>query len=211
MSAQRKESWRAWQSWGTWHEWPTRDEPPVLQEWRKELPIRDQYGLAAWAQRFPNEVRRRLAVALRRTGGSLDHPPTTAGYGTVPELVVMGGLFELGFKSAPRGFIGHSNRSFIFQSKLLGGRKPGGAVADFIVFNNLVTTAVRVDSIYHNLESPFGGGVATEKDKIQALRLQAEPFVDRVVDVNRKEDGYPLEHGPEAAINRDFLRILGKA
>ena len=209
MSATRKQ-WKAWSSWGAVHpRYPEHLSP--VREFRDEDPIRDQFGLGKWAARFPPEVRRLLVIALRSTGGSLDHPTSPVGYGTVPELVILGGLLERGFTSSRSGFIGHSVHSFIFQSKLLGGRKPGGAVADFIVFNQHRTIAVRVDSIYHNPESPFGGAAATERDLVQAARLIGEPFIDRVVDVNRREDGYPLEHGPGMLIRRDFERIMERA
>ena len=199
--------WRAWDSWGSWHTQPGTAIPENRQ-FQQEDPIRDEFGLAKWAARFPREVRRLLSIGLIAYGGSLDHSPDTNGYGTVPELVVLGGLIELGFRSAPNGFIGHSAHCFVFQSALFGGRKPGGAVADFIVFNMHRTLAVRVDSIFHSLDDPFGGARAVERDKVQGLRLLAAPFIDRVIDVNQAEDGHPLENGPEMMIRRDFLRIL---
>lgn len=210
QSKRTRVEWRAWNSWGAWHQSPIKGSAP-LHEFRDELPIRDEYGLGPWAQKFPKIIRYYVSIALRATGGSLDEHPQSKGYGTVPELVVMGGLLLRHFQATRNGFFGSSARAFTFQTKLLGGRQPGGAVSDFVVFNCGITTAVRVNSIYHSLENPFGGVEAYNRNLVQGLRLWATNYIDRVIDVNLPEKGFPLENGPDSLVLEDFRRILGVA
>lgn len=169
-------------------------------------PARDEFGLNNEVfGRYPKACRRYVAIALRHFGLPFDVTPK--GFATIPELVMVGMLLDRGFQSQTI----NSNRSFNFQSHELGGRQPGGAVVDVAVYYGGEAIAVRVQSAFHGLDFPFGtGGAKFEEDQRQRARLWSHGLFDRVVDVNRPEDGGPLENGSEALLNREFDRVLGR-
>jgi hypothetical protein len=217
---------------GGWTKWDAPDawdRPHRWQDWAEQLPTlhearepeqtgNDEFGFSLQVfGRFPRDVRYYLNVAYEDIGLNKQQTPTaqTMQYGdrgqagTVPELVFYGLLRDNGFRYLPRGFFAPSTRGFVFQSRLLGGRVPGGAVADFVVFNNHRTIAVRIHSIFHDERNPFGsGGAKTEEDRRQRIKLVSTNYIDNVVDVNRSIDGAPLENGPGMLIREDLRRVM---
>lgn len=178
--------------------------PPVVTE------LTDRFGLASSVyDRFPEAVRFYLAIGLKAYGLPLDKAPGIVGFGTVPELCMMGLLLDAGFTAAKFGFYGRTARSFIYQSDLLGGRVPGGAVADFVVYHNGLVIPVRVQSVFHDINMPFGGGGRKEgEDDLQRYLLNSQSFVTTTIDVNLGEMGYPLEQGNWAQVRRELHRVL---
>lgn len=169
-------------------------------------PLRDEFGLL-WTiyRNFPRIIREYVAYALEHiSGASKSVSPSQAGYGTVPELVVYGGLLKRGYDPQVT-----RSKGFYFQSSMLGGRVPGGAVVDFLVIvGSGERVGVRVQSKFHALQDPFGLG--TQKvyaDEAQRLRLLTNRTITRLVDVNLPPLR-ALENGPEAAVYREFERIL---
>lgn len=185
---------------------------PMPESWNTAYAVTqptDEFGLTNTIyNKFPKATRYYVSVALTALNLPTDIPPQAQGFGTIPELCIYGGLLERGYKRSSNGFVDAPGRSFIFQSRLLGGRVPGGAVADFVVFTAGVTIAVRVESIFHSVGQPFGsGGVKIEEDYLQRLRLESAGFIDMVIDVNRASTGFCLENGPDVLVEDDFRRI----
>jgi hypothetical protein len=217
---------------GTWQQWDAADawdRPHRWKDWSSQVPAlpeerepavtgNDEYGFALDVfGRFPRDVRYYLDIAYEYIGLNKQQTPTQQTMaqgdrgqaGTVPELVFFGLLLDNGFTYAPRGFLAPTTRSFIFQSRLLGGRVPGGAVADFVVFHNRRVLAVRIHSIFHDERNPFGtGGSKSEEDRRQRIKLVSAGYIDNVVDVNRSIDGAPLENGPGHLIRNDLRRVM---
>jgi hypothetical protein len=165
----------------------------------------DQYGLArAWAGDMGQRVREWLSVAYEYLGFDKNKPPSGQGHfgssGTIPEIAFMGGLLSRGLKP----FI-----NFEFQSEALGGRRfPGGAVLDFLVYVNGLRVGVRVESVFHASDFVFAGNAKVREDEAQRIRLESGGAVDRVINVNRQSDGYPLEGANDALADRDVDRVL---
>lgn len=208
--------WDEWDRPARYRAWSSFDELGPEQSIGAPAPATeekdpvDEFGLdLSLYGRFPLAIRRYVNLTIERLGISKDQPPQNVGFGTVPELVFYGMLLEAGFTPTQRGFLDQTARSFIFQSQLLGGRQPGGAVADFVVFRGDRTIAVRVQSVFHAERNPFGsGGAKAEEDRNQRIRLESAGFIHAVVDVNRERDGYPLEHGPLVLMKEDRRRVL---
>lgn len=171
-------------------------------------------GLGPWADDLPPKSREyiRRAYDFFRLDPLL--PPSqqvmpagdSGKGGTVPEMVVLGGLLARRYS-----FGGGSARSFANQDWVLGGRRiPGGAVVDTVVFLAGEVVAVRVESVFHAPNGVFAGGAKVEQDRNQRIRLESRGGYQRIVDVNRYSDGFPLENGPDALVDRDFDRIEGK-
>lgn len=197
---------------------PRRPARPSLPGGAGRLPAlpgpeaqpRDQvgFGLGPWAEDLPGISKQYVSRAYeffqadKRLPPSQHFGPTS---GTIPELVVFGGLLVRGFTP-----YGGTARSFEFQSMQLGGRElPGGAVVDFILFHNNRRIGVRVESVFHALSDPFGRGASeVEEARRQKARLLARGAVDNIVDVNLASQGFALEHGPSAVVHNDFRRML---
>lgn len=208
--------WTLWDSPDAWSR-PRRWRPGQLdlpsariEEPPTEAEQVDRYGLALNLYgRFPLSVRHFCNIALEYLRIPKDVPPQQVGFGTVPELVFYGLLLDAGYRPARNGFLGRSTRSFLFQSRLLGGRVPGGAVSDFVVFTARRSVAVRVQSVFHDERNPFGsGGAKSEEDRRQRIRLVSTNYISAVVDVNRPDDGLPLEQGPWVRITNDLRRVV---
>jgi hypothetical protein len=165
----------------------------------------DQYGLSVETfGTLPSICRRYLSTAYDKYGLPKDVTPTQLGFGTIPEIVFMGGLLVRGYR--PNMAMGGG---FVFQSELLGGRRlPGGTVADFTVFVGNRVIAVYVDSFFHSPQNPFGGAAKIEQEVRLRLRLLSRAQVDAVIRVSRVEEGNPLEKGPAFLVYRDFERVL---
>lgn len=170
--------------------------------------LTDEYGLATSVYaRFPDAVRFYLNIGLEAYGLPKDKAPGLIGFGTVPELCMFGLLIDNGFRLAKFGFYGRNARSFLYQSDLLGGRMPGGAVADFVIYVNGLVIPVRVQSVFHDVNMPFGGGGRKEgEDELQRYMLNSQSFVTTTVDVNLGSMGYPLEKGNWVQVKREFRR-----
>lgn len=172
----------------------------------------DQYGLD-WEVfgRFPERSRYYGSLALKHYGLPLNQNPGNGMFGssgTFPEMIVIGMCLHHGFAD---GVIDGA-RSFAFQESMLGGRVPGGVVVDLMIYHGFDRIAVRVESVFHGLEHPHQiGGQKVEEDRRQAARMMGGRFISRVVNVNRVVDGHPLENGPDYLVERDWLRILGRA
>lgn len=161
-----------------------------------------RFGFGVWADGLPPRSLEYLREAYEYFKLDPRVPPTHQEWGTIPEMVVMGGLIERNFEYGQ-----HFGRGFDFQSELLGGRNlPGGAVVDVVVYHNARVVGVRVQSVFHGLRSPFGGGGAkVEEDINQRIRLETRGSLDGVVDVNANQE---LELGPDPLVDREFERIL---
>ncbi len=166
----------------------------------------DEFGLGWWAHELPRLARQYIARAYEEFHLDKRYQPIEVygqgSSGTVPEAVLHGGLLSRGYgfrKGSP---------SFDFQDPRLGGRKlPGGAVVDLVVYERGRVGGVRVSSIYHSLQDPFGrGGSETEEARQQRVRLLARGGLDWVLDVNLPPQ-FCLEHGPDPAIDADLDRI----
>lgn len=182
----------------------------TLEEAPASGQIVDEFGLAlSIYERFPREQRRLIAKAFSEVGGDKrGKPPLGA---TIVEWIVFGLLLDHNF-SYRQGQVGGA-RSFTFQSYELGGRQPGGSVVDFMVYHNAIHgrgIAVRVQSVFHDLRNPFGGGGQVQQVEARLKRqLMATFFVDRVVDVNRPPERV-LETSPSSVrVHQEMWRILG--
>lgn len=166
--------------------------------------LTDSYGLGPGYQTYPDRSRFYIAMAVRYLG--LNPMVSPRPFATIAELVVFGMLLYAGFHH----YVGPepTDGTFIFQSYELGGRQPGGAVLDFVVFHN-GQVGIRVQSVFHSDQSPFGNGAGDLREREQELRLLGQGFV-RIVDVNQPVRGYPLENGPNEAVDQELDRILGR-
>lgn len=176
---------------------------PKVEAGQHEL---DEFGLPRTAYADLSPLGRAwLARAYEWFGTVKTIAPTQQGMGTVPEMVLFGGLLEAGFTPGKRG-----PRGFLFQSAVLGGRATagGGAVLDFSVHHNGRVVAVGVDSLFHAPNNPFGGRAKTVEDERQRLRTLTRGAVDVSITVNRFIDGHPLEHGPDQLVRADLQRVL---
>ena len=164
----------------------------------------DEYGLK-WTlyRNYPKRSRYYVSIALAYLRKPRDKSPITLGIGTIPELVVFGGLLRRDYT-----FNGLTQGSFYFQSEQLGGREvPGGAVVDFLVWIGGEKVGVRVQGKYHALDNPFYvGREKVEEDELQRTKLLARAGFTRLVDVN-EAPRYALEKGPDAAVEQEFRRI----
>ena len=173
----------------------------------------DEFGLSYELYRYtPHLSRQYVARALEHLGLSKRISPTQQGTGTIPELVVYGGLLARGFHDytvGGGGGHGIGPRGFVFQHPALGGRsRHGGSVIDVKVFFMGERIAVRVQGKFHALDGPRpDGGAKVTSDQLQVQRLGAESDIDRVVDVNVN---FELEHGPDMLVLGEFERILGR-
>ena len=162
----------------------------------------DQYGLGVWARDVPRQSRYYIGIAYRHFEINGQDPPSLffgPGKGTVPELATFGWLLDHGY--APNEW---SARGFTFQVNELGGREAGGAVVDFEVRRNHRRIGVLVNSIYHQLGSPYGGGAAVAANTTQIQRLGATGRFDAIIEVNVNQ---VLEFGTDTAIEADLARI----
>ena len=184
-------------------------EPVPIAELAPYESPRDRYGLPllTWAGKYGDRVREYLALCYEFFGYDKDIPPIQQGTfgssGSTPELVFFGGLLKRGLRYGV---------DFQFQSDALGGRQmPGGAVIDFIVYANGLRVGVRVDSVFHSSSFVWAGRSKVFEDEEQRIRLLARSTVDRVMEVNRRSDAYPLEGGQNSdlLVDRDFDRVLG--
>ncbi len=189
---------------------PGGTQPSRVQPLRKLGPAQelDEFGLGTWSANTPRASRRYIAVAYEHFGLDKTKQPTAVfshSSGTFPECVVMGWLFVNGYVYKQQG-----GRGFDFQGAVLGGRalQGGGAVLDFVVYRNQVKIGIRVESVYHTAMDPFGRGtVKTYMDYNQALQLEMRRAVDLVMSVNLGVSGFPLENGPDDAVEDDLRRI----
>lgn len=182
------------------------DLPTLSNVGRHVVGVTDQYGLD-WETfgRYPERARYYGSTAMRFYRLPLDQSPQA--FGTFPELVVVGMCLVHGYTPG----LMDGQRSFVYQQEVLGGRQPGGAVVDVMVYQGAERVAVRVQSVFHGLDQPFGaGGAKTEQDRRQVLRLRAARAIDRVVNVNRPEDNHPIENGPDHLVEREWERITGR-
>jgi hypothetical protein len=127
---------------------------------------------------------------------------TAGSSGTMPELVFFGLLLLYGYQP------GQGAQHFVFQKALLGGRVPGGSLADFVVFNGPRPIAVYVDSFYHSLANPFGAGQKRWRDKILFERVLSRATISEIRIVNGERYGYPLENGPDSLIRLEIESVL---
>lgn len=164
----------------------------------------DSYGLGPPYATYPDRSRYYAAIAVKYFGLSPLVSPRP--FATIAELVVFGMLLDAGFYH----YIGPepAEGTFVFQSYELGGRQPGGAVVDFVLFH-YGQIGIRVQSIFHSPQSPFGNGAGDLREREQELRLLGRGF-DRIVDVNEPERGYPIENGPDELVDQELQRILGR-
>jgi hypothetical protein len=168
-------------------------------------PLTDQFGLAlSWSEGLGNRQRSWLALAYEELGFDKRIPPSQQGNygssGTIPEMVFLGGLLSRGLRHI---------EDYEFQSEALGGRRfPGGAVLDFLVYTNGLRVGVRVESVFHASDFVFAGNAKVREDDSQRIRLESSGVVDRVVQVNRQSDGYPLEGASESLADADLDRVL---
>ena len=202
--------WQGERSFRSFSRWSDRSETGQPTPFEAPTPLVDEFGLSlAIYERFPYAVRYYVNEVLEYLGMAKDEPPQGQGFGTIPELVFYGLLLEVGWTPTRFGFLDRAPKRFIFQSRLLGGRQPGGAVADFVLFTGGRTNAVRISSVYHSEDNPVGsGGAKTEGGRRQRSRLRSAGFLDNVVDVNRPGDRHPLENGPLALMKQDRQRAL---
>lgn len=186
-------------------DYPPRAEPEAQQ------PLTDQYGLSVEVfGELPSLARKYIARAFDELGLDKRITPTRqmlpsgdrGAAGTIPEMIFFGGLLEHGYGFRVIG------KGFEFQSELLGGRIPGGSVADFLIFNGPRQTAVFVQSFFHSYASPFAGGSKVEEDRLLFLRLQSLHGITAVVTVNDPDWGFPLEHGSAPMIRREIERAI---
>ena len=164
----------------------------------------DQFGLGPWAKDLNDAIKSYIGEVYRFFHIDPMLQPSGffgAGAGTIPELVVFGFLLRQGYQynhTGPRGFR--------FQGDEIGGRQTaGGAVVDIEVFTGTRRVAVRVNSIFHQANDPFGGGKAVWANEEQRIRLMGSHRFDVVMDVSQNRE---LELGPAEAIEADLRRIL---
>ena len=101
-----------------------------------------------------------------------------------------------------------SERSFGFQSNLLGGRHlPGGTVSDFVVWNGGSRVGVYVDL---SSTSRRLSGLARRRSSTNGClpkRVIARTDITVVMRINRIELGMPLETGRDELVEREFERF----
>ena len=168
-------------------------------------PVMDRWGFPmTLLPDLPPRSKQYLARAYDYLRLDKRNPPSAYGAGTTPEMVVFGGLLDLGFS-----FRTGSWRSFEFQSNLLGGRRiPGGTVADFTVWNGATRIAVYVESVFHQPSFIWTGRGKVEEERVTRLKVLARTGIDRVVEMNSVDRGMPLEHGPDSLVDAEFQRLL---
>lgn len=182
-----------------------RVETFTFGELKAGQPLRDEYGLPPSYQNYGPEQRRLIRRAFQGAGYPVtEKPPLRA---TIPEWIFFGLLLDWTFEWR-QGVMG-GYRHFTFQSYELGGRQPGGAVVDFMVYYNGTAVAVRVHSVYHEAVSPFGdGGQKSVTDTRSRLQLMASRFISRVVDVNSSPER-ALEVGSRQQVQAEIHKVLG--
>lgn len=179
---------------------------PTLEVYPEAKPVVDEFGLDVGIYgNFPREQRRLLALAIRDMDGSKRaRPPLGA---TIPEAIFYGLLVDNGFSHRPGVLAG--SRHFIFQSYQLGGRQPGGAVVDFMVYYNGARIAVRVQSVFHALRHAFSSGGQTQQVELRLKeQLLAAFFIDDVVDVNEPPERVLETRNDPARIKSELDRVL---
>lgn len=92
--------------------------------------------------------------------------------GTKPERMLFGWLKMRGL-------------SFGFQQPLMGGRLPGGAVVDFIIYDNLPPLVIRVQSYWHESASAQWMD-SVQRDALENLGYQVEDIWEK--DLQTYED-----------------------
>lgn len=163
----------------------------------------DEFGLSTTVFKEYGPIQRRyVALCYEDMGLNKMLPPTHQRFGTIPEAIFYGGLLARDYR---RGRFGHG---FGFQSDLLGGRVPGGSVADFMVYVGPRRIAVFVQSFFHALNSPFGGAAKVETDTTLFRRVHAFGGINAVVLVNLPNAGFPLERGTTAQVDAEYRRVL---
>lgn len=171
-------------------------------------PLVDEFGLAySIYGEYPRYQRRLVARFISHVGGNKrSRPPLGA---TIAEGVFFGLLLENGFTWTNSPTV--ASNEFRFQSYELGGRQPGGAVTDFYVIVNAERVAVRVQSAFHALVSPFGtGGQVNAVDLRLKQELLASVFIDRVVDVNRPPERVLETADDPTKVQAELLRVTGR-
>lgn len=177
--------------------------PVGFREVPTPQPLTDQYGLSITVfGHYPAASRRAIAIGLKHFGLPLDRNPSP--FATAAEMVMMGLFLDAGLTH----YVGNdpAEGTFVFQSYELGGRQPGGAVVDFVVFRG-GTIGVRVQSIFHAANSPFANGAGGFRERFQEIRLLGSGF-RAVIDVNEPGRGYPLEQGPDSEVRYELVRVL---
>lgn len=178
----------------------------VLERLPEHEPAVDAFGLSvAIYGNFPREQRRLIAKMISEVGGSKRARPPLAA--TVAEAIFFGLLLDNGFKHRPGVVAG--SRHFIFQSYELGGRQPGGAVVDFMVYHNGVRKAVRVQSAFHDLRDPFGAGGQVQAVEARLKeQLLSSFFIDEVIDVNEPPERVLETSGDPVRVKSELDRVL---
>lgn len=172
-------------------------------------PETDEFGLSlAIYGEYPREQRRLAAKMISELGGNKRaRPPAGA---TIAEAVFFGLLLEAGFQWTNDVTVGASR--FRFQSYELGGRQPGGSVTDFYINHNGTRIAVRVQSVYHSLVDPFGGGGQIQARELRLKQeLLASRYIDEVRDVNEPPERVLETSNNTARVRRELDRALGVA
>lgn len=184
-----------------------RIELPTFTSITSDAPLVDEYGLAYNIYgEYPRYQRYLVSRFLSKVGGDKrQRPPLGA---TIAEGVFFGLLLESGYKWTTAPTV--SSGEFRFQSYELGGRQPGGAVTDFYVIVNGERVAVRVQSAFHALVSPFGtGGQTNAVDLRLKQELMASVYIDRIVDVNHPPARVLETSDSPSVVNRELLRVTG--
>lgn len=128
---------------------------------------------------------------------------TAGSSGTIPELVTFGALLDYGFTP------GQGATHFIFQKALLGGRFPGGSLADFVVFNGPRAVAVYVDSFFHSVNNPFGAGAKRTRDRILFERVLSRGAISALRFTNEERWNFPMENGgPDRIIHAEIEAVI---
>ena len=188
---------------------PGRGKPPAALEKQKPGQAAvDEFGLDVGIfGRYPRRSREYCAIALRYLKMPLNVTPSSLvfGGGTIPEMVMFGGLLK-------RGYIYNSYgpKGFAFQRDVLGGRaiSGGGAVEDIVVYRAGRAIAVPVQSVFHGVDNPFGGGLSkVYSDREQQVHVLSRGRINAVVPVNEPERGSVLENGPDSAVDFEFTRV----
>lgn len=180
---------------------------PTVADLGDPEPLVDEFGLS-WALygEYPREQRRLISKFLAEVGGNRRAAPPLGA--TKAEAVMFGLLLDGGFTWTNALTLGE--RQFRFQSYELGGRQPGGAVTDFYVITNGERVAVRVQSAFHSLVSPFGtGGQVNAVDLRLKQQLLASVFIDRVTDVNQPPARVLETADDPSVVRRELLRVQG--
>lgn len=184
-------------------------EPPSLERITAKEPDTDEFGLSlAVYGEYPREQRRLAAKMITELGGNKRaRPPAGA---TIAEAVFFGLLLDAGFEWTNALTV--TQGKFRFQSYELGGRQPGGAVTDFYINHNGTRIAVRVQSVYHSLIDPFGGGGQIQAREIRLkAELLASRFIDFLADVNEPPERVLETSENPARVRQELDRALGYA